>query len=337
VKGGPSYRRFQSIVDAFAGRRVVVLGDLVCDEFIHGELARVSREAPVLVLDQKRIELVPGGAGNAAANLRSLDAEPVPVGVIGRDDSGKRLLATFRRLGIPTSGIASPAGYATPAKSRILAGGIHTRRQQVVRLDRGSPRGDLSKLAQATLARRLHAALRGADGLLVADYGYGAATPSLVQGVKRSLGDRPVTVDSRARVGRYRGVTACTPNHEELEHAMGGPLDDERAFAAAGRRLREITGNRAVLVTRGAKGMALFERKEPARPIPAFGAGEVADVTGAGDTVVATFTLALIAGATFLEAATLANYAAGLVVMKYGTATVRRRELLAAIREDLAS
>src|SRR6185503_4984345 len=167
----PTYERFREIVDAFAGRRVVVLGDLVADEFLHGELARVSREAPVLVLDQKRIELVPGGAGNAVANLRSLDASPVPVGVVGRDDSGERLLATFRRLRIDTSGITSPAGYETPAKSRILAGGVHTRRQQVVRIDRGSPRGDLAKATQATLTRKLARAVKGADGLLVADYG----------------------------------------------------------------------------------------------------------------------------------------------------------------------
>lgn len=335
---GPTYERLRSLVDSFARRRVVVLGDLVCDEFIHGELARVSREAPVLVLDHKRTELVPGGAGNAAANLRALDAVPVPVGVVGRDDSGKRLLATFRKLGIETSGIASPAGYETPAKSRILAGGIHTRRQQVVRLDRGSPRGDLTKPALTTLTRRLGAALRGADGLLVADYGYGAATPALVRKVRGKLDGRPVMVDSRARVALYRGVTACTPNHEELEQAMGeGPLDDERRFAAAGRDLLLRSRNKAVLVTRGARGMSLFERDQPARHIPAFGAGEVADVTGAGDTVVATFTLARIAGASFLEAAILANYAAGLVVMKYGTATVKRRELLAAIREDLAS
>jgi len=212
----PTYERFREIVDAFAGRRVVVLGDLVADEFLHGELARVSREAPVLVLDQKRIELVPGGAGNAVANLRSLDASPVPVGVVGRDDSGERLLATFRRLRIDTSGITSPAGYETPAKSRILAGGVHTRRQQVVRIDRGSPRGDLTKAAQATLTGKLARAVKGADGLLVADYGYGAATPGLVARTKGALGKRPVTVDSRARVARYRGVTACTPNHEEL-------------------------------------------------------------------------------------------------------------------------
>jgi rfaE bifunctional protein kinase chain/domain len=326
----------KALVDGFEGRKVVVLGDLVCDEFIHGELARVSREAPVLVLDQKRIELVPGGGANAAANLRSLDAVPRPVGVVGRDDTGKRLLGTFRKLRIPTAGIASPAGYATPAKSRILAGGVHTRRQQVVRLDRGAPRGDLSAAALRTLGNRLVRALDGADGLLVADYGYGAATPALLRGVLGRLGSRTVTVDSRARVALYRGVTACTPNHEELEQAMDrGALTEGRKLAAAGKDLLLRSRNRAVLVTRGARGMSLFERGGSVHHIPAFGAGEVADVTGAGDTVVATFTLALIAGATFLEAAILANYAAGLVVMKYGTATVRRKELLAAIREDL--
>jgi rfaE bifunctional protein kinase chain/domain len=186
------------------------------------------------------------------------------------------------------------------------------------------------------LRRRLGAALRGADGLLVADYGYGAATPALVAGAlgrKRSL---RVMVDSRGRVLRYRGVTACTPNQEELERALDlGPLRTDRAVAAAGRTLLERSRDRAVLVTRGASGMSLFERGQPPRHIPAFGAGEVADVTGAGDTVVATFTLAVLAGGSFHEAAILANYAAGLVVMKYGTATVSRRELVEAFRDDL--
>jgi rfaE bifunctional protein kinase chain/domain len=328
--------RLVKIVRAFARRRVVVLGDMVADEFIYGDISRVSREAPVLILEQTRADVVPGGGANSAANLRALGALPVPVGAVGRDESGSRLIAELRRRRIPTSGLRVVPGYDTPSKSRILAGGVHTRRQQIVRLDRGAAHGELPVRARAALRRALRSALRQADGLLLADYGYGAASPELVAelAAAQTRRKRIVTVDSRGRVVRFRGVTACTPNQEELEDALGLPPLDDDEVAAAGRRLLRRCGNGAVLVTRGAKGMVLFERGRPALIIPAYGSDEVADVTGAGDTVIAVFTLALITGAEFSAAARLANYAAGLVVTKAGTATVTRRELVAAIRED---
>jgi D-glycero-beta-D-manno-heptose-7-phosphate kinase len=325
--------RLQAVVDRFAGRRVAVLGDLVADEFVYGDIARISREAPVLILEHRRTVSVPGGAGNAVANLSALDARPVPVGIVGRDDPGARLLAHFRSIGVPVTGIGVAPGYETPSKSRILAGGVHTRRQQIVRLDRGAPHGELPSRISAGIAARLARALLVAEGLLVGDYGYGASPPSLVRAAVRGkkLG---TTVDSRARVARFRSVTACTPNQEEVELALGlGTLRSERAVEGAARELLRRSGNRAVLITRGAKGMCLVERGAPALHIPAFGAGEVADVTGAGDTVIAAFTLALLSGAAFAEAAFLANLAAGLAVMKYGTATVARGELREAIRE----
>jgi rfaE bifunctional protein kinase chain/domain len=214
---------------------------------------------------------------------------------------------------------------------------VHTRRQQIVRLDRGAAHGELPARARSALRRALRSALRQADGLLLADYGYGAASPEVMAELAATHARRKriVTVDSRGRVVRFRGVTACTPNQEELEQALGLPPLDDDGVAAAGRRLLRRCGNRAVLVTRGAKGMVLFERGRPALTVPAYGSDEVADVTGAGDTVIAVFTLALITGAEFADAARLANYAAGLVVTKVGTATVTRRELVAAIREDL--
>src|SRR6185436_11010600 len=172
------------LVGAFRGRRVAVLGDLVCDEFVHGDIARISREAPVLILEQTRVDVVPGGAGNAVANLRALGARPIPVGVVGRDDAGRRLVALFRRLGVETAGISAEAGYGTPTKSRIVAGGVHTRRQQIVRVDRGARHGDLPRSMPARLATRLSRALVRAQGLLVADYGYGAATPALVRSAR---------------------------------------------------------------------------------------------------------------------------------------------------------
>ena len=325
--------RLAALVAAFRGRRVAVLGDLVCDEFVHGEIARISREAPVLILEEARVEIVPGGGANAVANLRALGAHPVPVGVVGRDEAGAGLLRVFRKLAVETGGIVVEPGYRTPTKSRILAGGVHTRRQQVVRVDRGARHGELSRATRAKIASRLARALARSEGLLVADYGYGAATPALVAGSRRAWAGKSVTVDSRTRVAQFRGVTACTPNQEEVEIALGrSGLSRPAAAAAAGRELLARTRSGAVLVTRGARGMLLVRPKARALPIPAFGSGEVADVTGAGDTVIATFTLALLAGGSAEEAAVLANVAAGLVVMKYGTATVSPRELIAALR-----
>jgi rfaE bifunctional protein kinase chain/domain len=331
--------RLVGIVRRFAGRRVAVLGDLVADEFVHGDIARISREAPVLILEHRRTVVTPGGAGNAVANLRSLGAQPRPVGVVGRDESGRLLLDELRRRGVEVSGIVTDADGATPCKSRVIAGGVHTRRQQIVRIDRGAAGRAPSARACRALAPALGTALRGAEGLLVADYGYGVATPERAAAVQR--GRRPpalpVFVDSRARVAAYRAATACTPNQEELERALSlPPLDDDRAVEAAGRRLLRRTGNSAVLVTRGARGMSLFRPRRRPLHVPAYGSDEVADVTGAGDTVIAVFTLAVVAGADFADAARLANYAAGLVVMKAGTATVAPEELIAAVRDDPA-
>ena len=333
MSGSRTTHRLEAIVAGFRGRRVAVLADLVCDEFVHGDITRVSREAPVLILEQTRTEIVLGGGANAIANLRALGAHPLPVGVVGRDDAGSRLLALLRRLGVPTSGVLTLAGYGTPTKSRLLAGGIHTRRQQIVRVDRGARHGDLPSVVGTRLAAKLRQTLRRADGLLVADYGYGAAIPATVGAVRSAWRGKVVTVDSRQRIAAYRGVTACTPNQEEVEEALGvSGFASPARLAVAGRELLKRTGNATVLVTRGAKGMVLFEKDATPLAIPPFGSGEVADVTGAGDTVVAAYTLGLLAGGAPAEAATLANMAAGLVVMKYGTATASPQELLTAIR-----
>ena len=330
--------RLLGIVRRFAGHRVAVVGDLVADEFVYGDIARISREAPVPILQHNRTVVVPGGGGNAVANLRALGAKPLPVGLVGRDEAGRSMLAEFKRMGIARSGVLLDRDYCTPTKSRILAGGVHTRRQQIVRVDRGGTDGRLPSRVRIALRRRLGEILRRADGLLVADYGYGAATPALLAGLASQVSRRslPVLVDSRARVGDYRKATGCTPNQEELERCLAlGPLADRSAVESAGRKLLRRTGHKAVLVTRGAQGMCLLQRGRPPTHIAAYGSDEVADVTGAGDTVIATFTLALLAGAKFPDAARLSNYAAGLVVMKAGTATVTVAELSDAISEDL--
>ena len=331
--------RLLSLVDAFAPRRVLVIGDLIADEFIYGEVARVSREAPVLILRYDTTELVPGGAGNAANNVTTLGARATLAGMVGRDHEGKRLFEGFRR-GVDTTQIVRAAGYRTPVKTRILAGGVHSAKQQVVRIDRETD-WPLAEDVSRAFATKLTAALGECDAVLLSDYGSGLVTPALAASIKQALGRRsrrrpiPIVIDSRHRLLDFRGLTACTPNESEVEHALGVTIDDDAAtLEKAGRALLRRTGMQAVLVTRGSRGMALFQPKQPTIHVPIFGSDEVADVTGAGDTVIATVTTALAAGASFYEATRLANYAGGLVVMKRGTATVTARELAGAIEAD---
>jgi rfaE bifunctional protein kinase chain/domain len=322
--------RLLALVDVIAGCRIAVIGDLIADEFIYGEIARVSREAPVLILNYDSTEVVPGGAGNAAGNVAALGGDARIAGLVGRDEAGRRLLATLKRHEVNTAHVLRPAGYATPTKTRILAGGVHSAKQQVVRIDRASR--DLRKDDRIRKAFAAHAirAVRGADAVIVSDYGSGLITPALVNAIRRARDTArvPVLLDTRYDLLRYRGITACTPNESEVEHALGIRIgDDLRALERAGRALLEKTRAAAVLITRGSRGMALFEPDRPTRHIPIVGSDQIADVTGAGDTVIATLALAVSAGASFEDAAHLANHAGGLAVMKRGTATVGASEL----------
>lgn len=323
--------RLLGIVRAFGGRRIVVMGDVIADEFIYGQIARVSREAPVLILDYDSTEVVPGGAGNAASNVAALGGHVSAVGVVGRDESGRRLIATLRRRRIDVRRMMSPGGYRTPTKTRILAGGIHSAKQQLVRIDRAA-NAAADDRARELFRDRVLTAAEGADALLVSDYGSGLVTPALVAAARDRMRVPIVLVDSRYDLLRYKGMTACTPNESEVEHALGVTIgDDVRALERAGRAVLKRTRSRAVLITRGSRGMALFQPKEKTIHIPIVGSDQIADVTGAGDTVIATLTLALAAGATFEEAAHLANHAGGIVVMKRGTATVSGSELRASL------
>ena len=326
--------RLITLVDAFEGRRVAVFGDLIVDEFIYGDISRVSREAPVLILNYDSTEIVAGGAGNAASNVAALGGRPAVIGLVGRDDPGRRLMNVLRPMNV--TGIARPAGYRTPTKTRILAGGIHSAKQQVVRIDRAAAAGAGADHRQVIEARLLRAAAR-CDALLVSDYGSGLVKPSLVSQARRHMRrDAPVLVDSRYALLEFRGITTCTPNESEVEGLFGVTIgENTRVLERAGRGLLERTRSRAVLVTRGSRGMALFERDRPTTHIPIHGSDQIADVTGAGDTVIATMTLALASGASYEEAARLANYAGGIVVMKRGTATVTADELRTAILTDI--
>ncbi len=330
-----SSERLVALVDAFRGRRVLVLADLVADEFVYGRVQRVSREAPVLILEYDGVDVRLGGGANAVHNIRTLGGGPLPFGVVGRDLHGRTLRALLRKDGIPTAGVVTDPAYATPVKTRILAGGVHSTKQQMVRIDKATRLGRTSPARRAML-RALRGGRGRVDGVLVSDYGFGLLTPELVSAAVTFARRRriPITVDSRHSLLAFRGMTAVTPNEPEVEAALEVTIGHDRGrLESAGRRLLRKLQAKAVLITRGSDGMALFEPGRPPLHIPIHGTNQVADVTGAGDTVIATFTLALAAGATPAEASLLANYAGGIVVMKRGTATVSAEELRRALSE----
>lgn len=318
-------------VDRFAALTIVLWGDLVADEFVEGEIARVSREAPVLILKQRGRTLAAGGGANAAVNLAALGVRVRVVGAVGADEPGRGLLRIFRRSGMDARGVLTVPGYHTPTKTRVLARHAHTKPQQVLRLDEEP--APLAARYQRQLRRAAAAAVRGAQGLLVSDYGYGAVTPEAALSVRRGMkAPALVTADARYQIGAYRNLSAATPNESEMESACGVRVDGSRdVLERAGRSLRRRLGCEHLLITRGRDGMALFEPGRGVRHLAVHGSQEALDVTGAGDTVIAAFTAALAAGASGLEAATLANVAGGLVVMKPGTATVSAAELEAAL------
>jgi D-glycero-beta-D-manno-heptose-7-phosphate kinase len=327
--------RLRKIVEAFPGTTVAVLADLVADEFVYGEISRVSREAPVLILKHRERTVLPGGGANAINNLADLGVNVLPVGVVGEDEPGRLLLKYFRHKRIPVSGVLRDKKHITVTKTRILAGMTHSARQQVVRVDR-EPEAELGPhlTRELILAAREYA--RAADALLVSDYGYGAAAPEILMAVreKGGLNGIPVTLDSRFRMLDYSGVTAATPNEPEVEECLRLRIgQDWSKLVAAGEQIMSRMKLESLLITRGRDGMAAFARRHKPVDIPIFGSDEVADVTGAGDTVIATFTAALATGASAEEAAQLANYAGGIVVMKRGTATVSDQELLRAIEQ----
>jgi rfaE bifunctional protein kinase chain/domain len=327
--------RLRKIVEAFPKVTITVLGDLVADEFIFGEISRVSREAPVLILKHRERTVVPGGGANAVNNLADLGVNVLPVGVVGDDEPGRLLLKYLRHKRIAVSGVLKDKSCSTVTKTRILAGMTHTARQQVVRVDREpevAPNQHLTRELYLAAREYVHAS----DALLVSDYGYGAATPAIVNTLreKGKLGAIPLVVDSRYRLLQYSGATAATPNEPEVEEALGiriGPDWDK--LVSAGEQVMARMQLQSLLITRGRDGMVAFNHRHKPVDIPIFGSDQVTDVTGAGDTVIAAFTAALAAGATTEEAAQLANYAGGIVVMKRGTATVSREELLHALEQ----
>ena len=321
--------RAQQLVNRFAGQRIVVLGDLMLDQFIWGEVRRISPEAPVPVVEVKRESWHLGGAGNVVSNLLALGAKATPIGLVGDDSAGTRLREEFAASLADTSGLVVDPARPTTLKTRIVA---HS--QQMLRADR-EDRTPISTAVEAQLLTAFTDTLTNAAAVIISDYDKGLLTPRILQIVIQAAQAQAklVCLDPKIRnFLHYRGVDVITPNQAEAERAANMEIVDETSLRAAAARIREMLACRNVLITRGEHGMSLLDEHDALINIPTV-AREVYDVTGAGDTVIATLTLALTAGARLHEAAIIANHAAGVVVGKVGTATVSQTELLASLAD----
>lgn len=327
--------RLLELIKNFKGKRIVVWGDFILDEYLFGRTSRVSREAPVLIIKYEGNEFNLGGGANSIKNIKVLGGEPIPVGIIGDDDAGEKLLYLMEKLGITTQFIIRTKKYKTPIKTRILAGGEHTRKQQILRLDREERISFDNDLREA-LYKSLKNAMSFGDALLISDYDNWTVEIDLFgKIIKEIKNSKPVTVDSRHRLLMFKNVSIATPNEPEVEEALHMSIgEDEKVLFEAGERILAELGSPALLITRGYKGMCLFERDKEPLLIPIYGSDEIVDVTGAGDTVISTVTLSLSAGGSFSESAILSNLAGGIVVMKRGAATVTPEELEEAVRSE---
>jgi D-beta-D-heptose 7-phosphate kinase/D-beta-D-heptose 1-phosphate adenosyltransferase len=324
-----NFQRAQQIINKFSDLRIVTLGDLMLDEFIWGEVRRISPEAPVPVVEVKRETWHLGGAGNVVSNLLELGAKAIPVGVVGEDDAAKLLRDCFVERGAETIGIVSDPSRPTTRKTRIVA---HS--QQMVRADR-EDRSPITGAVEDRIIAAFNEALPDADAVIISDYDKGLLTPrTLRAAIESAQAQRKIVcLDPKIRnFAHYRAVDVITPNQSEAERASGVEITDDASLVEAARRIRELLDCRNVLITRGEHGMSLLDAEGAVTHIPTV-AREVYDVTGAGDTVIAALTLALASGASLDEAAVIANHAAGVVVGKVGTATVSRAELSVALQD----
>ena len=317
----------ESIREIFPQKTVVILGDLVADQFLQGMISRVSREAPVFILRHEHTDTIPGAAANAAVNVASLGGRTILIGVAGSDLNGDALIAKLDHLGVDTSSVIRDAAYSTTTKVRVVAGQNYAARQQVIRIDYENS-ADLSPETRELLRRRLAAAADIADAIIVSDYNYGVVFDAIYEDARTIANGRsiPLIVDSRSRLANLKHATTATPNREEVEQIAGKDLTLENCAA-----LRESLGHEALLVTNGNRGMVLFENGKEPLQMPAIGSTEPVDVTGAGDTVIAAYALGLASGLSFADSARAANHAGGIVVMKKGTASVSADELLASL------
>jgi D-beta-D-heptose 7-phosphate kinase/D-beta-D-heptose 1-phosphate adenosyltransferase len=325
-------RRLERLIDDFRGVRLLVIGDLVLDEYVWGDVERVSPEAPVPVVHVRDETVMLGGAANAARNVVALGGSVECCSVIGDDRAGTRIRELLKDLGVDPAGLVPVPGRPTTRKTRIIA-----RSQQVVRFDRETFEPPPPAASRALL-RAADAAIRRVHGVIVEDYGKGVLARRIARAVMRRCAEAgvPVAVDPKATLSDYRGAALLKPNLREAEQLAGIPVRSEDDLRRVATRLQSKIGGGAVAVTRGPDGMSLFEGDDPGVHVPTV-AREVFDVQGAGDTAIAALTLSLRAGASLLEAAVIANAASGVVVSKVGTATASADEVKALLPAALAA
>ena len=327
--------RLLNIVRRFHERKLLIVGDSIADKFLYGSISRVSREAPVFILRHELTETVPGGAANCALNLAALGAKVSLISMAGNDEAGNTLRDKLSAAGVNVAGLVLSDKVQTTTKVRILAGHSHANKQQVIRVDyEDAPLKDLA--LRETIKGHLQSQLAGADAVIISDYNYGLVDNGVAELIRETRESRniPVLVDSRFRLTEFAGFTAATPNEDEVEHLIGTPVDSTESLEASATRLRRELQLDALLVTRGSRGMMLLAENAEPLHIRAVGAKQAVDGTGAGDTVIATFALALASASSFADAAHLANHAGGIVVMKRGTASVTAAELEHSINDS---
>jgi D-glycero-beta-D-manno-heptose-7-phosphate kinase len=327
--------RLHALVSSFASKRVLVIGDMVADEYLIGRPTRIAREAPVLILELDDERTIPGGAANVAVNARTLGAEVFLAGVVGDDVPGKRLRSAVAELGMHQEGLVTDAQRPTSTKTRILAGSPQIVQQHIVRIDRVDT-SEVGQPAKGNIRDYIQHMLPSIDAMILSDYENGVISPEIIETcipMAREL-DKVVVVDSHGSLFRFQGVTALTPNQPEAELTLGMTITSQVELEEAGHRLLDGSHAMSVLITRGSEGMSLFEAGTSPLHLPVHKLDhgiEVVDTNGAGDTVAATFTLALATGASCAEAAYLANAAAALVVRRLGCASNTQEELMSAI------
>lgn len=327
-----NFRSFERIVKNFAGKRLLVLGDLLLDQFIWGEVSRISPEAPVPVVWVKNEDYMPGGACNVASNLSKLGAHVSIVGIVGNDNNGRMLKGLMSEKKIDTEGVVTDEERPTILKTRVIA-----HHQQVVRIDREDPR-DFPAKDMARIKDYLKNNIKSFDGVIIEDYGKGVITAELLKTVvpmaKRH--GKIVAVDPKENhFSYYKGASVITPNHHEASKAVGFAITDEASMVKAGNMLIKKLNLDVVLLTLGERGMMVVQKGEPPKSIPTV-AQEVFDVSGAGDTVIAVYTLSMVSGGNPIMAAHISNCAAGIVVGKVGTATVERDELIERMKKEIS-
>lgn len=321
------YKELQEIIKKFSNKKVIVWGDLILDEYIYTTTGRISREAPVLVTEFESNEFKLGGAGNVVLNIKSLGAEPIPVGFVGDDLDGKILKEILNKNGIKLDYLIKAKNYKTPKKSRILSGGESTKKQQVLRIDKLN-RSEIEDTLYNKIEKNLLNLLENVDLLIISDYIYESVRPDILNNIKRSFPSKLITIDSRNNLLKFHNTYIATPNEPEVKRMFpDNNFYSEKDFFKAGLELLEKIKAEGIILKRGHNGLIVFEKNKKPRIINIHGSSDIVDVTGAGDTVISVISLSLLLKANLFLSAQLANIAAGIVVMKEGACPINYKEL----------